>query len=253
MSDSLKTVKKISSELSALGIRKKGVLLVHSSFGSVKAEVSNPELLIMAFLDALGPEGTLLMPALSYEIVTDNNPEFHIDKTPSNVGYLTEYFRTRPGTLRSMHPTHSLCATGDKAHEILTDHRLDITPVGKNSPFRKLTELKGQILMLGCGLRPSTSMHGVEELVIPPYLFGGELYYRLIDGTGNIKSRLYKKHGFKGWIQRYDRLENILISPELKKGAIAGADTWLIESKVLWEKGREALQQNPLFFVDKAG
>ena len=251
MGDSLKTAKEISDELLALGVRKDGVLLVHSSFGSIKRKASNPEVMILALRDALGEKGTLMMPALSYEIVTETSPEFNILTTPSNVGYLTEYFRNRPGTTRSMHPTHSVCATGSKAVEMLSDHRLDITPVGKNSPFRKLMEMKGQILMLGCGLRPSTSMHGVEELVTPPYLYGGEITYRLIDEHGDTKSKRYRKHGFKGWNQRYDRLEEILISPELQKGKVAGTDTYLIEASALWEKGKKALDKDPLFFVDR--
>ena len=54
----------------------------------------------------LGEKATLLMPALSYEIVTKENPVFDQVKTPSNVGFQTEYFRTQPGVLRSVHPTH---------------------------------------------------------------------------------------------------------------------------------------------------
>ncbi|MFP6646122.1 MAG: AAC(3) family N-acetyltransferase, partial [Candidatus Latescibacterota bacterium] len=46
-------------------------------------------------------------------------------------------------------------------------------------PLRKLRDLGGQLLFLGCGLRPNTSMHGVEELVEPPYLFGDDITYTL--------------------------------------------------------------------------
>lgn len=34
--------------------------------------------------------------------------------------------------------------------EITKDHEKDITPLGENSPFRKLPEYGGKILMPGC-------------------------------------------------------------------------------------------------------
>jgi aminoglycoside 3-N-acetyltransferase len=54
----------------------------------------------------------------------------------------------------------------------------DVTPCGENSPYFKLREKAGQILFLGCGLKPNTSMHAVEELVEPPYLYDGWVDYR---------------------------------------------------------------------------
>src|SRR5690606_7869867 len=109
--------------------------------------------------------------------VTREQPEFDLVRTPSNVGTLAEYFRTRPGTIRSLHPTHSICGTGKRTAELLADHARDFTPCGPHSPLTKLPEVGGQILMLGCSLRPNTSMHGVEELVEPPYLFGPDVPY----------------------------------------------------------------------------
>jgi len=71
-----------------------------------------PETVIRGLLGALGEGGTLLMPALSYNLVRlaapDVYPLFDYKNTPSIVGKITEYFRTRPGTLRSLHPTHNV-------------------------------------------------------------------------------------------------------------------------------------------------
>ena len=60
----------------------------------------------------LTEQGTLLLPALSYTTVTPEQPVFSVQETPSCVGKLSEAFRTASGMLRSVHPTHSVCAAG---------------------------------------------------------------------------------------------------------------------------------------------
>ncbi len=224
---------------------------MHSSMKSMGHVPGGPETIIRGLLEALGPDGTLLMPALTYETVTADNPVFDIAETPSCVGAVTEFFRKRTGTIRSMHPTHSVCGVGRYAQEILEKHIHDTTPCGPNSPFSQLRDRYGQILMLGCGLKPNTSMHGIEEMVGPPYLFNPELVYRLIDGNGNTAEKVYRPHNFKGWEQRYDRVENILDINGLKKGAILKAPSLLIAAKLLWEKSLAALRANPLYFVER--
>ena len=133
----------------------------HSSLRSLGPVPGGAETVVRGLVEALGPDGTLLMPALSYARVTPEQPLFDVRLTPSNVGALPETFRTRPGTLRSIHPTHSVCGVGRLAAELLGRHIEDRTPCGPRSPFHLLPEYGGQILMLGCGLRPNTSMHAV--------------------------------------------------------------------------------------------
>jgi aminoglycoside 3-N-acetyltransferase len=209
------------------------------------------ETVVRGLLDALGPDGTLLLPALSYAHVTPQQPIFDARFTPSNVGALPEHFRTRPGTLRSLHPTHSVCGVGKLAAEILGRHGEDRTPCGPRSPFRLLPEYAGHILMLGCGLRPNTSMHAVEELSEPPYLFGGTLTYRLIGADGAATQAVYRVHGFRGWTQRYDRVADVLAEPHLRRGQVLAGHVHLIESAALWSAADAALRQEPFCFVDQ--
>ncbi len=111
------------------------------------------------------------------------------------------------GVRRSIHPTHSVCAIGKQAEELLENHHKDNTPCGPNSPFHLLPKVYGYILMLGCGLKPNTSMHAVEELIEPPYLWGNSLEYTLIDGTGTQTNKEYRQHGFTNTTQSYDRIQ----------------------------------------------
>jgi aminoglycoside 3-N-acetyltransferase len=243
--------RKLAADLHALGVRPGGVLLVHSSLRALGPVPGGAETVVHGLLEALGPDGTLLMPALSYARVTPEQPLFDVRLTPSNVGALPETFRTRPGTLRSVHPTHSVCGVGRLAAPLLKRHIEDRTPCGPRSPFHLLPEFGGQILMLGCGLRPNTSMHAIEELVEPPYLFGGTLAYRLVGWDWGVTEAVYRVHGFRGWQQRYDRVADVLEAPHLRRGRVLAADVHLIEASALWEAALAALRRDPLDFVER--
>jgi len=241
----------IAAALRSLGVRPGGSLLVHSSLRALGRVPGGAETVVRGLLAALGEDGTLLLPALSYELVRSSNPVFDVRGTPSNMGLIPEHFRLRPGTQRSIHPTHSVCAVGPRAEHLLGAHLEDSTPVGPHSPFRRLRDAGGQILMLGCSLRPNTSMHGVEELVEPHYLFGEPLTYRLTLWDGSVIAKTYRRHGFQGWEQRYDRVGEVLREPHLKEGPVLAAQCHLIEAAALWDAAEAALRRDPLYFVDR--
>lgn len=248
-------IERMVEDLIRLGVRPGGILLVHSSLRALGPmpgmdhPAQRAESVIQALLAALGPRGTLLLPALSYETVGAHNPVFDVNATPACIGALPEYFRTRPGTIRSVHPTHSVCGVGERAEEILAGHLLDTTPCGPNSPFARLPGLEGQVLFLGCGLRPNTSMHAIEEQVVPPYLFGEPVDYRvrLIDGQ-EITMRV-RSHNFRGWEQRYDRMEAAM-TRGLARGTVLQADSFLLEAEQMWPAALACLRANPFHFVD---
>ena len=246
-----KTQVQIANDLIALGVRKSGVLLVHASLRSLGKVPGGAETVVCGLLRALGKNGTLLMPALSYAHVDANNPVFDVLNTPSCIGTLPEYFRTRTGTIRSVHPTHSVCGVGQKAESLLKEHYLDTTPCGEHSPFRRLREVRGQILFLGCGMRPNTSMHAIEELVQPPYLLGGAVDYRIILATGKEMNMRVKRHNFGIWGQRYDRLGPLLDEDGLEREKVLEATVDLVDCEQMWEKALVALKKDPFFFVEK--
>lgn len=238
----------------AAGLWKSGVLagdtiMVHSSFKALGDDVPGGiETLVQGLLMAIGSEGTLLMPTLSWAL---RPPEiFDVLSTPCNVGAVPEYFRTREGTARSLHPTHSVCAVGRRTHELLGDHRLDSTPCGKNSPFHKILESNGKIVMLGCGLGPNTTMHCIEEYVKPPYLYGATCRYTLRDENGDTWEKEYSTHGFDGYAQKYDRVAELVDADSfLRQGSVLKAVTFVLDAPRFKKAVIEKLEQSPFFFV----
>ena len=140
---------KIATDLHNLGVQTGDLILVHASLRSLGKWPGGAETVVRGLLQAVGEGGTLLMPALSYE---QQPPHIHdTRRTPSNVGALPEYFRQRPGTQRSLHPTHSVCGVGPAVEALFKDHLCDHTPCGPHSPFHLLPDRGGKSLCWAAG------------------------------------------------------------------------------------------------------
>ena len=157
-----------------LGIKTGDCLLVHSSLSKIGYVNGGAETVIEALTAAIGPEGTLLMPSfpapgrnLDY---LRNHPVFDVRHTPSAMGVITETFRCMQGVIRSIHPTDPVCAKGPMAEQLTEGHFGQPTPYNAQSPFRKLVDAGGKILMLGTTLNGAgTSLHTLEDAVNFPF------------------------------------------------------------------------------------
>jgi aminoglycoside 3-N-acetyltransferase len=126
------------------------------------------DLVIEAVETALGPEGTLVMPAFSYSFTKGET--FDLNRTPSTVGMLTEHFRMRPGVCRTADPIFSFAAKGPAARELCG---LAIGECfGPQSVFAMLHRRNADIVCLGCSLtRGGTFVHYVEASQGVPYRY----------------------------------------------------------------------------------
>lgn len=154
----------LRATLGRLGIPRDGVLLVHSAFQQLGREGFVPAQVVDDLAEYM-TAGTLLLPTMSWRFVKPANPVFDELNTPSNTGVLTEVFRTRRATRRSLHPTHSVAGVGRHVDRLLDEHHLDATPCSARSPFGKLVDADGWVLMLGIGFDCCTLVHHGEETV----------------------------------------------------------------------------------------
>jgi aminoglycoside 3-N-acetyltransferase len=237
------------AQLRALGINNGDVLLVHSSMKALKTKKS-PQEFIHDLINVLGTEGTLLMPALTYENVNANQPHFSVLTTEPCIGLIPKTFLLMDGVIRSIHPTHSICAYGKYAADITSEHLMDETPVGPHSPFIKLMSYNGKILFIGNILASCTFMHGLEEIVGSPYVLEKKRTHYIIENKdGSIIEKDMFAHNFKGWEQQYQRIKDILRYPEIKTGKVGKADCYLIDAMALAEKAIKKFNEDPYFFV----
>ncbi|GJM28807.1 MAG: hypothetical protein DHS20C17_14420 [Cyclobacteriaceae bacterium] len=153
------------------------ILMVHSSYSNMLPNYQGKLTdLLHLFKRICGDSKTLVMPAFffgdrkyNYDInryYTDHG-EFQVDRTPSQMGLLTEIFRKHPEVQVSAHPTHRIAALGPLSQEIIADHEKCITGCGKGSPFDKMASKR--TLILGCGTRYyqcMTQTHSPEDFLI---------------------------------------------------------------------------------------
>ncbi len=153
-------------------------LMVHTSLGSLGFVVGGAQTVIEALMEAVGPEGTLMMPTQSWKnldpetgvhgdiprewwpIIRENYPAYDKRITPTwTMGAVADMLRTWPGAIRSDHPARSVTALGKNAAYLAAGHS-DLSNIfGEGSPVARLYELDGAVLLLGVGYDKNTSLH----------------------------------------------------------------------------------------------
>ncbi len=159
----------VSNAVKALGVAPGDILLVHSAYKSLGPVEGGAAAVIGGIEDVLGKEGTLVMPTLCQGDLVQAYNSWYMDK-PSDVGYLTEYFRKQIYVYRSNHPTHSVAARGKLAYELTFEHTAGAPhycPFGDKvfsdtSPWVKMYQKGAKILFIGCGATYNTMKHMVE-------------------------------------------------------------------------------------------
>ncbi|PTL76894.1 AAC(3)-IV family aminoglycoside N-acetyltransferase [Vitiosangium sp. GDMCC 1.1324] len=155
----------VADQLRALGVKKGGVLLVHTSFRAVRPIEGGPAGLIDALRAVLGPEGTLVTPAWT----GDDEEPFDPATTPvsEDLGVVPATFWRLPGVVRSNH-AFAFAAAGPQAARITSDP-LPLPPHIHESPVGRVYDLDGQVLLLGVGHDSDTAIHLAELLAGVPY------------------------------------------------------------------------------------
>ncbi len=166
------TKKDVTQACRRLGIALGDTMIVHSSLKSLGYVQGGADAVIDGLLDALGEDGTLVMPTLIMKDFRKAYETWYMDK-PSDVGIITETFRRRAGVVRSNQETHSVAACGKLAQEIIANHgqghRIGTygdTPFAHSSPWQKLADLNAGMLFIGCGMDKCTIKHLAEYTIV---------------------------------------------------------------------------------------
>ncbi|MGX7024622.1 AAC(3) family N-acetyltransferase [Vagococcus hydrophili] len=245
--------KQIITDLRNLGVEKDDIIVVHSSYNALRGDdqiEGGPKAVIEALKETVS-EGTLIIPTFSYKNVLPENPTFDVVNTPVCIGIIPETMRLSDNVYRSLHPTHSLAAWGKDAKKFTENHYKDHTPVGVNSPLSEVYRRGGKIVMLGAPFARNTSMHGVEEKVLPEYLFTENYPYRIVKEDGETLTMNVLRHDFNGFEQRYDRVLDILDEGiDYKVGNVLNGLSCVMNSPAVWDKALIKYKEEMLYFTD---
>ncbi len=173
------TRERILRGLGELGTSPGDVVIVHTSLRSFGYVVGGAQAVHLALRDALGPDGTLVVPAFTPQLchpstwhgrdleacgdVSSQMPPYDPLRTPvaRSIGALPDLVRALPDALRSSHPHVSFAAQGPHASTVVAGHP-DAWRFSAQSPLGRLWDLDATVLMLGTGWDKCTALHLAE-------------------------------------------------------------------------------------------
>ncbi len=214
------------------------ILMVHSSFdGLLPMYTGSAKDLVSGLISFCGPERTLVMPSFvmggrSYDTAAYfRSRPFDVRTTPSDMGLIAEIFRRTPNTLRSLHPTCSVCALGPLAKEMTTGHHVSRTGFSPDSPFGVMTRRRTAILGLGveyyrCLTHAHTAGHQMGD-TFPVKFVDRSTQVTLLDYDG---SRYEHKLGLPDRTKKLDLrvLWSVLSKDELVEWRLHGVPMFVV-------------------------
>lgn len=150
------------------------------------------------------------------------------------MGVISTYYAKQEGACRSLNPTHSVVAVGPRAEEYTAAHHLDKTPFTEKSPYWKLLEHDGSVLMIGAGIKHLTLCHIVEDML-------GDLYPQRVYGRREYPVDIYREECiYHGQYKAHSKWGGALRVPEYVQSRIKQ----LPSTKVVKLGGAELLSIN---------
>jgi aminoglycoside 3-N-acetyltransferase len=249
----------LTDALRRLGLERGDTLHLQSDLrrvGLVESAASREAILefyLAAFQEVLGPEGTLTVLTATMACGRYGTP-FIREETPSEVGVFSEYLRTRPGAVRSVHPILSLAALGPRAAEICGGPHFE--GVGYDSPWGRLHRGGAKLMTLGMGaeLGGTTYFHYIETCYGVPYkytkVFANEVRMAGLPVPG-LFTMAVRYHDFQ--VKNTPvRLKRRLLELGRAREVVTGmASTWCTTCPCAFEVGMAALREDRYFLLEE--
>ncbi len=233
--------REVADQLRRLGVKRGGVLVVHTSFRAVRPVEGGPAGLIAALCESLGPDGTLVMPSWTG---TDDEV-FDPVATPAaaDLGVVADTFWRMAGVRRSGHP-FAFAALGPNARRVTCD-TLPLPPHVPRSPIGRVHEFDGHVLLLGVGHEANTTLHLAERIADVPYAVPKHV---TVDADGRDVRIDYLENDH--CCQRFTLADEWLRDRALQaEGPVGHAHARLFRARDLVTLAVERLIRDPLLFL----
>ena len=172
----------IVESLRAVGIQRGDGMIVHAAIQFLGRPVGGVGIYWDAFREALGPEGTLVVPTFNFGFC--RGLSFDPESTPSEkMGVFAEHVRKLPVARRSSHPMQSVAAIGRYAEDLAG--RDTPSAFDPGSGFDRMLELDFGMVLLGASIQTVSMVHYCEQKVGVPYRYWKD--FRGIVGSGGQK------------------------------------------------------------------
>jgi aminoglycoside 3-N-acetyltransferase len=247
--------RELAGSFRELGMESGDTVLVHSSYKSLGSVIGGPGAVMDALQEALGPEGTLIVPTFNFGFC-DGEP-FDARTTPSRMGVLSELVRNDPNSKRVEHPIYSFAVLGARADEAASIS--DPSSYGADSLFGHLCKWDGKIMIIGLSYNDSmTFFHHVEELQGVSYRYLKSFSGMVTDVTGESLERtvtMYVRDIDRGVVTAVDAMGELLANKGLIRSTrIGDATVRLMGAREIFDATVEAMKKEPrlLYTLDEA-
>jgi len=153
----------IVAAIREMGLPEGDKVMVHSSLSSMGYVEGGAVTVVEAFLEVLGPEGTLMMPTFTHSGTEYYDPL----GSPSKNGAITEAARKYPGAVRSLHPTHAVTVIGPDAEDLVRDD-LERGALAEDCALDRLAKKGGWVFLLGVDHKVNSIIHVGEAYAGDP-------------------------------------------------------------------------------------
>lgn len=251
------TVDDLRSRLEELGVTRNDRLFVHSSLVHLGRPARDLRAVAPACIrlldDLVGPGGALGMPTFSYSYLNDE--VFHIERSPSAVGALTELFRTSLGVQRTSDPIFSAAFLRPPAEfGPLFEVPRGWNCFGEDGMFAHLLRADFRLLFLGIGFEFCTFIHHVEQRLGVGYRYLKRFEGRTArNGQGWPTEALYFVRDLDNDVETFLKpLESLLLERRcLRKLPFGPGSMSLVRARDVFQLTAEAVKAEPLFLLKK--
>ena len=157
-----------------MGIKQGDVVLLTSDITDLylqcqeHGEHFDPNVLLDKFQEAVGEEGTLLIPTYNWGFCQGR--PFDYKKTPSKTGAIGNAALRRNDFIRTKHPIYSFAVWGKDADKLVAMENIE--SFGADSPFAYLEQVNAKNVFIGASLRNSfTYIHYIEQKLGAKYRY----------------------------------------------------------------------------------
>lgn len=244
------TKEMLKDQLRQGGIDPQGILLCHFSMKKIGEVEGGAETVLDALSEYMQP-GLLVIPAHTWDNINLENPVFDVKNTPVCIGVLPELFRRRPGVVRGVHPTHSLCALGQGAEALSRDQHKMNTPCSPHSSYGELVRRNAQILLVGVRFDRNTTLHCIEEMADVPNRLTKEPHQLYAIDEAGVRHSVPSYRHDNADSSFFVKLEPVMEHRgQLRHLPFGQADCLLCRGKDLADTALELLAKNPDLFAD---
>ena len=183
----------LMAHIRSMGIRPDDTVLIHTSMRAIGPVENGADGVIDAFRDHL-TDGLFLVPTHTWANVNRDDPVYDVRTTAPCIGALPCVAAFRADGIRSLHPTHSMWATGKGAAEYVANEESCPTPGMPGFAWERLGRVNAKILLIGVGHERNTFLHAVEEIADIPDRLAEPFDVTIYDYEGKVHTHPYRNH-----------------------------------------------------------